>query len=299
MISKILRLRSVFLGVVVLSVFSFGCGSPEGSGDDDIAEQIDSTKGNLLTVNGEIFSIPSPIQTAMLIKKSGANYNKEMLNTSSKSSSYSTSFKKALNLGVYGADLGYVTIYEQTQDALSYMGTAKKIADDLGVSGAFDGQTIDRFQKNLGSKDSLLSLVSVAYRASDAYLKNNDRNEISGLILTGGWIESLNFATNVFKMKGDAEVKRRIAEQKLSLNSLIKLLTPYYSQPEYAELIDALKEVSAVFDAVEFKYVYEKPTVDVEKKTTTVNSKTEAVITDEQVKNISEKIQSIRNQIVG
>jgi hypothetical protein len=299
MTSKILRLRFIFLVVAIMSVFSFGCGNGESENGDDLAEGVDSTKGNLLTVNGEIFSIPSPIQTALLIKKSGANYNKEMLNTSQKASSYSTSFKKALNLGIYGADLGYVTIYEQTQDAISYLNSAKKIADDLGVSGAFDAQTIDRFQKNLGSKDSMLTLVSVAYRASDAYLKNNDRNEISGLILTGGWIESLTFATNVFKMKGDAEVKRRIAEQKLSLNSLIKLLTPYYSQPEYAELIDGLKEVSAIFDSVEFKYVYEKPTVDVEKKLTIVNSKTEAVISDEQVKTISEKIQSIRNQIVG
>lgn len=297
--SKILKLQFVFPVVVVVSFFSFGCGSGEGESSDDLAEEIDSTKSNLLTVNGEIFSIPSPIQTAMLIKKSGANYNREMLNTSQKSSTYATSFKKALNLGVYGADLGYVTIYEQTQDAISYLNAAKKMADDLGVSGAFDAQTIDRFQKNLGTKDSMLTLVSVAYRASDAYLKSNDRNEISGLILTGGWIESLTFATNVFKMKGDREVKRRIAEQKLSLNSLIKLLTPYYSQPEYAELIDALKDVSTVFDGVQFNYVYEKPTVDIEKKLTIVNSRTEAVISDEQVKAISEKIQSIRNQIVG
>lgn len=299
MTSKILRLRFIVLGLVVLSVFSFGCGSGEGESSDDLTEEFDSTKGSLLSVNGEIFSIPSPIQTAMLIKQSGANYNKGMLNTSQNLASYSTSFKKALNLGVYGADLGYVTIYEQTQDAITYLNAAKKIADDLGVAGAFDVQTLERFQQNLGNKDSLLSLVSVAYRASDAYLKNNDRNEISGLILTGGWIESLTFATNVFKMKGDQEVKKRIAEQKLSLNSLIKLLTPYYSQPEYAELIDGLKDIATVFDGIEFKYIYEKPAVDVEKKLTTVNSRTEAVISAEQVQAISEKIQSLRNQIVG
>jgi hypothetical protein len=299
MISKISKFRDALLSVAVLSMISIGCGSGNGEDSENLPEQVDSTKSNLLNVNGEIFSIPSPIQTAMLIKQSGANYNKAMLNSSQRSASYSTNFKKALNLGVYGADLGYVTIYEQTQDAISYLNSVKKIADELGVSGAFDPAMVDRFQKNLGNKDSLLSLVSVGYRASDAYLKNNDRNEVSGLILAGGWVESLSFATSVLKVKATEEVKRRIAEQKMSLNSLIKLLTPYYSQPEYAELIDALQDLSAAFDGIQFKYAYEKPTIDAEKKLTIVNSKTEVAITPEQVQTISEKVQSIRDQITG
>ena len=122
-----------------------------------------------------------------------------------------------MNLGIYGADLGYVTIYDQTQDALGYLNAAKKLADELGVAGAFDAQTIGRFQKNLGNQDSMLVLVGVAYRSSDTYLKNNDRSDVSGLVLAGGWIESLYFATNTYKIKPNEDVKRRIAEQKSSL----------------------------------------------------------------------------------
>jgi len=299
MTAKFLKLRDYVLLLSVVSIFSFGCGTSEKNDKESAAEPLDSTASNILNVNGQIFSIPSPIQTAMMIKQSGANYNKEMLNSAQNSSTYSTSFKKALNLGVYGADLGYVTIYEQTQDAISYLNSVKKIADDLGVSGAFTPETVNRFQKNLGNKDSLLALVSVGYRASDAYLKNNDRSEVSGLILTGGWIESLNFAVSVLKIKDNEEVKRRIAEQKSSLNSLIKLLNANYSQPEYAQLVDALQDLSKVFDGIEFKYSYEKPTVDLDKKLTIINSKTEVKISAEQVQAISEKAKSIRNQIVG
>lgn len=284
--------------LAIATLIAAGCGN-DAENTDETLPPVDSTQSTIINVSGEIFSIPSPIQTAFLIKNSGASYSKDVLNASSKSSQYSTNFSKALNLGIYGADLGYVTIYDQTQDAIGYLNAAKKLADELGVSGAFDASTIERFQKNLGNKDSMLVLVGVAYRSSDAYLKNNDRNDVSGLVLAGGWIESLYFATNVYKAKPSEEVKRRIAEQKSSLQSLIKLLTQFYSQPEYTEFVDNLNDLSTVFDGVEFKYTYEKPTTDAEKKTTTINSKSEVKITPEQIELITQKIKAIRAQIVG
>lgn len=295
---KFITFRGAFLLLSVTALFAAGCsGDPK---DTDDLPPVDSTgTTTILNVNGEIFSIPSPIQTAFLIKGSGAAYSKDILNAANKSSDYSTNFSKALNLGIYGADLGYVTIYDQTQDAIGYLNAAKKLADELGVSGAFDANTIERFSKNLGNKDSMLVLVGVAYRSSDAYLKNNDRSDVSGLVLAGGWLESLHFATNVYKTKPNEEVKRRIAEQKSSLQSLIKLLNQFYSQPEYTEFIDNLNDLSTVFDGVEFKYTYEKPSTDAEKKVTTVNSKSEVKITPEQIESITQKVKSIRTQIVG
>lgn len=295
---KFITFRGAFLLLSVSALFAAGC-SGDDTKDPDALPPVDSTQTTILNVNGEIFSIPSPIQTAFLIKGSGAAYSKEILNPSNKSADYSTNFSKALNLGIYGADLGYVTIYDQNQDAIGYLNSAKKLADELGVSGAFDANTIERFAKNLGNKDSMLVLVGVAYRSSDAYLKNNDRSDVSGLVLAGGWLESLHFATNVYKAKPNEEVKRRIAEQKSSLQSLIKLLTQFYSQPEYTEFIDNLNDLSTVFDGVEFKYTYEKPTTDAEKKMTTITSKSEVNITPEQIESITQKVKSIRSQIVG
>lgn len=295
---NLLKLKAPLLALTVAYLFSFGCGNGDDPKKPDPKDP-DSAHTSILNINGELFSIPSPIQTALMIKASGSNYNKEMLNATTKATSYSTNFQKALNLGIYGADLGYVTIYDQTQDAVSYLNAVRKLADDLGISGAFSPALLERFQKNLGIQDSLLGLVSAAYRASDAYLKNNERNDVSGLVLAGGWIESLNFATSVYAAKPAEDVKRRIAEQKSSLNSLIRLLTPYYSQPEYTELIDNLKDLNTVFEGVEFKYSYEKPTVDPEKQMTTVNSKSEVTISDQQISAITEKIKTIRNQIAG
>lgn len=301
---KFIRLREVMAIAAVVAVGALltttGCSNDHKTDGTDSAAVVDTAQhGIIVPIGGEIFSIPSPIQTALLIKGSGVSYNKNLMNPSNKSSQYSTNFAKAINLGIYGADLGYVTIYDQSQDASGYLVAAKKLSDGLGISAAFDTKTIERFNKNLGNKDSMLSLVGVAYRASDAYLKTNDRSDVSGLVLAGGWIESLYFTTDIYKAKPNDEIKRRIAEQKLSLQNLIKLLKPYYSQSEYTKFIDGLTDLSTVYDGVEFKYTYVKPTTDAGKKLTTINSTTEVTIRPEQIDAITQKVKAIRALIIG
>lgn len=297
---KAIKLSAAVLAFCSVNLLFTGCGGNNDADSDDAeTEKVDSTKTNIFKVDNTLFSVPSPIQTSLLIKKSGANYNKSMLNPVKNKSSYSTTNKKALNLGVYGADLGYVTIYEQTQDAIGYLQAVQSLANEIGVSGAFDQALMKRFETNLGNRDSLLSLVSVAYRSSDAYLKNNDRKDVGALILAGGWVESLYFSVNIAKESKNQEVINRIGEQKTSLENLIKLLTPYYNQEGYTEFIDGLIDLAYDFDGVQSRYNYVKPTVDVKNKITTINSKTDVIITDEQLKAISEKVQNLRNQIIG
>ena len=294
------RLAFALTTVVTLTFMSCGNGTTgNGDGNGKDTTGIDSNKSLTVSVNGKIFSVPSPIQTAFLIKKTGAAYSKDILNPSASVNSYSTNYQKAINLGVYGADLGYVTLYDQTQDALGYFKSVKKLADDLGVSSAFDKTLLDRFTKNLGKKDSMLDLVSSAYRASDNFLKNNDRGDVGALIIAGGWIESLYFASNVAKQKNQDEVVRRIAEQKTSLESLIGLMNANAGQDEYAELIKGLQDLKADFEGITYKYTYDKPTTDEAHKTTTITSRTEVTITPAQLESIAAKVASLRKLIVG
>lgn len=298
-------MKKYFLNLIPLFAISVSlvfssCG---GGGDEENAEkkmeQIIDSSNVSIGVGGKIFIIPSPIQTAILIQKSGAQYDKAMLNASDKVNSYSTRFQKCLNLGIYGADLGYTTLYDQTQDALMYFKATNTLATDLGLSNAFDKSLLERFQKNLGKKDSILVLVSSAYRASNDFLKNNDRNEEAALIIAGGWVETLQFAINIMKTKGNDDVKRRIAEQKSTLTNLIALISTYQGNEEYAELLLKLNDLKAEYDKVEYKYVFSQPVTDELNKSTTITSKSEITITPENIKAIGDKISAIRNLITA
>lgn len=298
--TKNFKLNTKVIALGLASLLIYSCGDPkptEGQSTDDLPDT-DTVKAVALNVGGELFSIPSPIQTALLIQKSGVAYDKAILNAGSKNSQYISDFSKSLNLGIYGADLGYVSMYNQTQDALGYLGAVKQLADKLGVSAAFDQNTMKRINDNISNKDSMLVLVGIAYRASDAYLKTNKRPEISSLILTGGWIESMHFSISAYKAKPTDEVKYRIAEQKQALGSLIKLISSH-NLADAAGLVKDLEDLAKVYEGITTKYNFVEPTTDEAKKTTYINSTTEITINPEQIEQISSKVLAIRDKIIN
>ncbi|MDO9001468.1 MAG: hypothetical protein Q7W45_17005 [Bacteroidota bacterium] len=287
------------LALSIAAALLTSCGGKKDDvNKDEIVETVDTVKSSVLNVGGELFSVPSPIQTALLIQKSGISYDKSTLHASNKVNTFTTDFSKALNLGIYGADLGYVSLYNQTQDALGYLASVKQLADKLGISAAFDASTMERIKNNVTNKDSMMVLVGIAYRGSDAYLKNNQRTGISSLILTGGWIESMHFSVTAYTTKPTEGVRFRIAEQKQALGSLIKILSNSQG-PEVVALTNQLTELSKIYDGIEFKYNFVEPVTDTTKKLTYINSTTEVIVSDAQITQITEKIKEIRNKIIN
>ncbi|MCX7861505.1 MAG: hypothetical protein N2449_00735 [Bacteroidales bacterium] len=298
---RLLRNFHVLFFLASIAILLFSC---KGNQNDDqvetnINQSIDSSAPTLIKFENTLFSMPSPYEIAFLVKKSNLTYNKALLNPYNKSHNYVTNFEKALNLGVYGSNLGYLTLYEQNSDAIQYFSVIKILSQELNIENAFDKKTVNRIEANLGNKDSLMNIVANSYRKADQYLKDNNRNDVGVLILAGGWIESTYLLTQLAKQSKKQEIITRIAEQKRPLDNLIKLLSPYYNNSkEYAELTDQLIDLAYDFDGIDIKYTYAPPTIDEQNKMTIINSKSEVIITDQQLKTITEKIEKLRTSIV-
>lgn len=271
---------------------------PDGEGDGDSVPVQDTIDVNNIKLKGQNFMMPSPLQIADMIRKSQAGYNKEMLNPVDHLSKYTESMKQALNLGVYGADLGYITMYENTPDALEYYKTVNQLADQLKITASFDPTLMKRFSDNIANKDSVLSLVGEAYRRSDNFLRESEQDHLAALILAGGWIESMYFALNTYKSKPTPEIATRIGEQKTTSAGLVKLLREC-EKPEFAELITLLEALDAEYQKVEIKYTFAEPTNDEGAKTTTIKGKTEVTISPELLTSLTEKVTAVRNYIVN
>jgi len=267
---------------------------------DDSLETIDPNSPAVIRLNNRLFSIPSPFQVAMLVKDIKAPYNKDLLNPTTNASNYTTTFKQALNLGVYGANLGYLNIYEQLPDAGMYFAVVKVLANDLGISSSFDKNILQRIESNQSNKDSLIFLFSYIYRDADAFLMNNDRNDVSILVLTGGWIESLYFLAKTAVQTNNKNVIDRIGEQKHPLDNLIELLRPYYGNrsDEFDKIIEDLVELATIFDGIIIEYTYENKIVQPDKNLTTIKSTSNTIISEYQLKSIAESITAIRKRLV-
>ncbi len=299
------RFSIISLVALALIVTSYSCNGGKATTDegqdieDAIDNEIDSTSATIVQFNNSLFSIPSPYEIAFLVKNENIDFNKDFLNPVNRSHNYINNFKKALNLGVYGADLGYLNIYEQTPDAISYFSAIKVLSQELDISNAFDQKTISRVEKNMSNKDSLLYIMSSTYRKANIYLKDNNRSELGVLILTGGWLESVNVLVNIAKTSKNQNIIRRIGEQKYPLENMIKILSPYYNESEeYSKLIESLIDLAYDFDGIDVHYTYKKPEVFANKKLTVINSESHLVMSDEQLNMISEKISVIRKTII-
>lgn len=280
-------------------------------GDEDIPDDVDEggkkVKKEMLdpnrslntTFDGKIFSVPSPIQTAMLIKSTNLDYNEDLLNAEGNLGNYSGEVSSALNLGIYGADLGYVTLYNQNAKAISYLNVVESLSNDLGVGGAFDKDFLTRFEQNSDNEDSMLVILTDAFRKGDSFLKENNQKNISALILTGGWIESMYFAVNLYDRSKDEKILTRIGEQKQTLETIIEILGEYNEEQGNNDLIAQLNELNEVFSLVKSQYVHKPSTTDEEKNITTLHGKMIIEFTAETMEKIITKVNEIRSSIVA
>jgi len=297
---SILKIYSVVLVCIVFLMVS--CKSDTKKAGKQIEDALNvelDTSSHVIKFENTLFSLPSPYQLSLLIKQIGADYNSELLNPTTNYSQYTSLYKKSLNLGVYGADLAYLNIYEQSPAAIAYFSVIKTMAQDLGLASAFSPRMLERIEKNIDNKDSLLSIMSNTYRDVDYYLKENQRQREGALVLAGGWIEAMYLLTRLsIQTQNDALIKR-VGENKQPLENLIKILSPYYSESEeVGKLVDELIDLSYDYDAIKTEYAYVDPTTMPEQRLTIVHSKSNVVVTKDVLTLIDSKIEKIRNSLI-
>lgn len=279
-------------------------GTVSNVGDSSTTQQnsdLDPNRSALLKVNNRLFNVPSPIQLATMLKSFGQPYRKEILNDVGRSGNYTTTFRQALNVGVYGADLGYINAFDQLPDATAYFGAVRTLTTELGVLNTFNEQTMERIERNSGDKDSLTYIASMVYRESDAYLMNSERNEVSSLIIAGGWLEGLYLLTHICSVDAMSENQMQIiGQQKHPLNNLIELLRPYYGSvgKEFDSFLESLSEIASIYDAINVKYTYKPAETDEEGKITVINSESQVMIEKAHVTAIADKVSRIRESVI-
>lgn len=302
------RVRKIFVAGIFTAFLSpvfYGCGSDEGNEETDGIDTSATSETEVKTterVRNIFYSVPSPIELAQLIQRAGAKYNKDLLNDPKNISKYNTNTTKALNLGIYGADLAYTSVFENnTQECILYLACTRKLAESLGVGNAFDEKVVDRINANTDKKDSLLTIISESYTTTDEILKESQRESTSALVITGGFIEALYLGTQLAEAtKNNTEIINRIAEQKSTLDNVVMLLTAYKNDANVAAVLTDVKQLKEIYDEIKTESkssaeVKTNPTT----KVTTIGGKITYIVTPEIMEKLTVKTSEIRNKIIS
>lgn len=288
--------------IIASLLFFTSCNNDEKVERDDdiqISEKVDEFDKDAEKVKVIFYNVPSPVEMTSIMKKAGLGFNNELLNSVNNATNYVKAEKIAMNLGVYGADLSYVRIFDQIQSSVQYLSVIKKFTETLGIPQDEGTFTVERLEENLNNRDSLLTIITETYGNADMYLKENNRGSVAALIVMGGWIEALYIATAIVDEKNQDEIiMERIAEQKYSLNNMIELMGMYKDNQAISSYYPQFIELQKIYENVNIIAGEGTVHVDSVTKKTTVSSDSSIEITFDQVTEIHNKVESIRMSII-
>ena len=288
---------SLYLLFIATASLLASCGSSnkqEEQNSDEFKQAEESLKDQIEDV---VYNIPSPSEIPYLLQATGAEFNQSLLTDVKKVDQYMTrTDKAALNLGAYVADIGYLSSYDKTQKAIDYLSAAKKLADNLGVVGSFDTEILKQFEANISNKDSLASLLNSAVQKTDKYLKNDSRNKLAAMMLTGSFIESLFISTGLIKtypkdlLENDQRnliltpLIRIILQQEKSVDELVRMLST-------VEQSDPVTNIQADLAALQASY----RALNIEEQIK--NNRSAMVLTDKHLIEITKIVEKMRKYI--
>lgn len=265
-----------------------------------IGETPSHIEQEILPVGEVLESIPSPLEISVLIKENGTVYNKSDLNAPDAVSRYNTTFQKALNLGIYGTDLGFANIYGKNQDAISFLNSVKDLADGLGIGAFFDYETIKELAESSNRLDELIQTTTLNFEKINNNLAERKRENVSALILTGGWIEAVYLTAMVNAREPNDLLKDKIGDQKIVLDQLLLVLDIYKSSPGFEDLINDLTALQEIYDQIEVEVIVGEPTMEEIDGVLVVTDGTRSVVhvTDGDIQKITSLLKSIRNKVI-
>jgi hypothetical protein len=237
---------SALVAIAFLTITSCGGGAKQAETDNNDLETKEQAFKSVTK-----YPIPTAFEVVKLLNKAGASYILSLNNPVENVDKYFTEKSKALNLGVYGANLSYASTYQMKQETMNYLNVSKKLIEDLQITSAFNKDFAKKVEDNIDNKDELIQIITDSFYDTYEYLVNEGKDNLSLLVIAGSWIEGLYITSEIAIIsKNNEDLLRIIANQKDPLNKLIELLEPASNDAAIAEVLSMLSPLKSIFDEI-------------------------------------------------
>lgn len=294
-------MKNLLLSAFAVSLAAASLTSCGGEEKTTVVVNTDTVpKTDTSQMEDEVFyQIPTPNELFSIIKQIGGKGDQSVLHKVDAAGKYNDPRQKALNFGIYSADLAYASSYDFGTLNLDYLNLIKKMGDEMDISGAFDKTVFEQASKNIDNNDSIMKISNNIYFKAYSYLEENDRGATLGQIVTGAWIESLYLITAVAgPYKDNSPIVQRIAEQKLNYENLWGFLMKYESDEGIKKTIAEIEELGMIFDSLESKDTGEAKVEEIDGKNV-ITGGSEIMINKTQYNDLVKKIKELRNRFTS
>lgn len=259
MLRKLSPINLTLITGITMTAFMFtSC----GGGHEEVNTELNDFEATTDTMKSEVrinfdmlrVNIPTPSKLAGQLNGAKINYNKSFLLPASKGGSFSSNYQKAIGMGALGADLSVAAAYNQSGDAVEYLGQVGKLAGDLGIGTAFDPEFCKELIKNVSKPDTFSIMLDKAFDKAERNLRSNARVATSILMITGGWIESLHVSVEGLTTNptGDKtkDIYADLSAHCYSFEYIYQLLDAYKSNADCAKLATELEPFKPMLNSI-------------------------------------------------
>ena len=296
------KISALFICILISSILMTGCSA---SSDNSVEEKMNEKVVSKIKVSKEsidqlIQSFPSPIETSIIIKKAGNEFSSELLIPTKKIDRFVSSYDKAMAMGSFGGDMGYINIYGKSFVAIDYLAAIRLLSVDLEIDRFFDFEDMIRMAKSSSNIDSLQRMSTESFNNMEKYLREKGRNELSVLIVFGTWIESAYIVSYIANDNMSEEMKNRVAEQKESVEKINEILVSSSTDKYFANLARQLKPLNELYKKIKIEKIMREPEMkEVDGQLVFIDkSETKIHAEGEVVQNIIDETIKLRNELL-
>jgi hypothetical protein len=248
-------MKKIFAGFILpLLIISFtclvSCKDRAASKQQKIAEkeQVKQIEGQIGT---NVYPLPTSAEVIKMLTELQVGYIIGISNPVENSKKYFSSSTRAINLGVYGADLSYATLYNIQQEVINYLDAIRSLANELNMSKVYNEDLYTKIKQNFDNRDELVKVLTSAFNDTYAYLSENDQQPLALLVVGGAWVEGMYLTTHVSEAAYQvAGISKVLLEQKKSFELFLEITKPYLTDPSVADFVKLLDPVKKVYEGL-------------------------------------------------
>lgn len=289
-------------GLIVALMSTFSCSNDADTKTEEqvLAESANKPKVQIsrAVFDEMIQSLPQPIEIANIIAKAEMPFSKEMLVPSENSDKYADKYYQAMAFGAYGVDLGYINLNDKKLYVIQYLEAIKNLAENLKVGQFFDFHTLYEMNNNRHNADSMIHISTTNFNKIDAFLREENRGELSVLMLIGAWTEGMYMFGKLYTKNQNEDILNRIGEQKVVFENITLILSKLSEIDHFKKLKEDVTQITSLYEKVQISYVYHQPeTKEVNGELVIIDkTETKVDIKKEDVNGIITAIESFRKK---
>jgi hypothetical protein len=247
-------MKKILAGFILpLLILSFTCmnscknsaNSKQKAAEKEIVKEI---PGQIET---HVYPLPTSAEVIRMLTDLEVGYRIGLTNPVENSKKYFESSKRAMNLGAFGADLSYATLYNQQQSVIDYLDAIGSLANELNMSKVYNQELYPKIKQNFDNKDELVKILTSTFNDTYSFLADNDQQPLALLVVGGAWVEGMYLTTQVSEAAYQvAGISKVLLDQKNSFSTYLEITKPYLNDASVGDFVKKLDPIKQVYEGI-------------------------------------------------